>query len=210
MPRKLFITVDPVSLDGYSSKYSRVLSRKRSRTVKEQLRLDLFRRALVSLPPRELYILFAVTALGHKQAEVAELFRVRQSNVSFRRERAERRLEAFQAMRAVISETRFRRVLIDVGVPAAALPTVLGVFATTSQRATAEALKLTCHQVRHHFEGAREALEKSIEKAGASAPADHLAARKLFGLLEKYRKQLTPLTTQARWRDRFVLGKNKA
>lgn len=148
MARKLFLTIDPLDLERYTQK-EKV---KRSPKTLEIVRgLDIFKRALQALPPRELYMLYAVRVLRVEQDDISELFHVRQSNISYRLERATVRIQLHTKIANTCSETALRRVLYAVGLPETSVRAALGVVKTTSQSATAEALKVTQGSVRHIF-----------------------------------------------------------
>ena len=122
--------------------------------------LDVFKRALQRLPPRELQMLYTVRVLRVEQEELTSIYRVRQSNISYRLDRAEYRIQLHAQIAELCSETQLRRVLYDVGMCESAVRIVLGVVKTSSQSATANALDVTQGSVRHIFSTAIGKLEE--------------------------------------------------
>ncbi len=134
MARKLFLIIDPYDLDRYTKK---AVCHGKKRNLEIIRKLDLLRRSMQLLPPRELYMLYAVKALRVEQDDITDIFHVRQSNISYRLERAVCRIKLHTQIMETCSETGLRRVLYKVGVGEGTVRAVLGVFKTSSQSATA-------------------------------------------------------------------------
>ena len=145
----LFRLVDPTTLDTYSRR-DLARSSKTSRTQAEIIMI--MRRGLQQLSPRELMILFLTQGLGIEQDSLVDLFRVRQSNISYRARRAQNRLQLFKVFFNLISETEIRRRLLQKGLSGQEIQAFLGVVRTTSQVAVMEALDLSQSVVRNIFQ----------------------------------------------------------
>lgn len=157
--------------------------------------LDFLKRALQRLPPRELQMLYAVKVLRVEQDELTSLYSVRQSNISYRLDRAEYRIQLHAEIANICSETRLRRALYDVGMNESAVRAVLGVIKTSSQSATAQALCVTQGSVRHIFSTAISKLSDS-----ENSWVDHREeALKLLRLVEMNYNQLRSIRSQRRW-----------
>jgi len=191
MGRKLFMRVDPYALDRYTKKK---VPRRRKKTLEAIWFLDILKRALQSLPPRELTIVYAVKVLRVEQDEVKDLFNVRQSNISYRLERAFYRIQLHKQIADTCSEAALRIVLYDVGMSEAAVRAVLGVVKTSSQSATAEVLKVTQGSIRHLF---ATALEK-VAAAPKTIP-NRDKAYQLLNLIQMNYNQLRSIASQSRW-----------
>jgi len=159
--------------------------------------LDLLVRALQKLPPRELQMLFLAKVLGAIQEEICTLFFVRQSNISYRLERATGRIKLFVCFSKLLSETQLRKVLLDLQLSDYAVQIVLGIVKTTSQTATAEALGAGQGNVRNVFTLALNKLKGAL----ATNPGQEQLALALEMLLtvEKNFNQLRAIRTQKRW-----------
>ena len=145
----LFRSVDPTTLDMYSRR-DLARSSKTSRAQAEVVMI--MRRGLQQLSPRELMILFLTQGLGIEQDSLVDLFRVRQSNISYRARRAQNRLVLFRVFFTLISETEIRRRLLSKGFSGREIQTFLGIVRTTSQVAVMEALGLSQSVVRNIFQ----------------------------------------------------------
>jgi predicted XRE-type DNA-binding protein len=156
----------------------------------------LMKRALQVLPPRELYMLYAVKVLRVEQDEITDLFHVRQSNISYRLERANCRIKLHSRIAETCSETTLRRVLYEVGLGEFAVRAVLGVVKTSSQSATAQALNVTQGSVRHLF---ATAIERLQEASVAHVP-NRKEALELLILIEMNYNQLRSIKIQDRWK----------
>lgn len=187
MPKKLFEQVDPYLLDRYTKKS---IPRRRRIPQKKIEQLSLLRRALQSLPPRELQMMFMVKIRGVGQEETRRMFHVRQSNVSYRLERSRDRITLHHLIYSIFSETQFRRYLLDKGFTGETVQAILGVIRTTSQSATAKALGMSPGSIRHIFSSA-------IEKLMNEDPGSQELA--LLELIERNYNQLRPIRTQSRW-----------
>jgi hypothetical protein len=191
MARKLFLTVDPVDLDRYTRKK---VPRRTSKNIQVVRGIDLLKRALQSLPPRELAMLYAVKVLRVEQDDISERFKVRQSNISYRLERACTRIQLHFKIAQTCSETALRRVLYDIGLAEPSVRAVLGVVKTTSQSATANTLKVTQGSVRHIF---ATAIARLREKKDQVPDGDR--AYKLLTIIESSYNQLRSISIQSRW-----------
>lgn len=188
--RQLFIRVDPHELDQYEQ---RTLSRRRKTPILKLQQFDLLYRALQSLPTRELLMLFSTKCLETGQEEVSSIYRVRQSNVSFRLERAFVRIRLYKLITMTCSETKLRRELVKVGLPESVVQIVMGVCKTTSQSAAAKSLDHTQGSVRHVFSTA-------IKKLRAELPGSD--STNLIDLVEANYNQLRAIQTQQRWKSK--------
>ncbi len=197
MTRQLFVRTDPVELDRYEVR--QLPRRLKFSTCKIHL-MDLFKRALQALPPRELQMLYTDLVLNVGQEEASNLFCVRQSNMSYRLQRSQRRIILFHDLNSIISETEFRKNLLAVGLSENHIQIVLGVVKTTSQSATAEAFKITQGSVRHIFSTAFRRIKTEFPDS---------PAHKLFVLVEANYNQLRAIRTQDRWSWK-VQGSNYA
>lgn len=186
---------DPRALD----RYTKTDTPRRVKITPEKARnLDLLTRALQNIPPREMMMLYQTVALRVEQEEICSLYRVRQSNVSYRIERAHYRIELFVRLISQMSETSLRRALIQTKFSPAAIQTILGVVKTTSQSATAEALGASQGSVRHIF---TTALSKLASLEGYSE------ALGVLRTVETNFNQLRAIRTQRRWQHK-VGGSN--
>lgn len=191
MSRKLFMRVDPRLLERYTKK---VIPRRRKRTPETLKSLAILKRSLQALPPRELNMLFAIKVLKVEQDDIKELYNVRQSNISYRLERAQYRIELHRQIADICSETELRRALYDVGLPEVAVRAVLGVIKTSSQSATAEALGVTQGSVRHLYSTALQKL-----KNASDAIPGKVQAHRLMSLIALNYNQLRAIKPQSRW-----------
>jgi len=133
--------------------YSRRDLARSSKTSRAQAEVVMImRRGLQQLSPRELMILFLTQGLGIEQDSLVDLFRVRQSNISYRARRAQNRLVLFRVFFTLISETEIRRRLLSKGFSGREIQTFLGIVRTTSQVAVMEALGLSQSVVRNIFQ----------------------------------------------------------
>jgi DNA-directed RNA polymerase specialized sigma24 family protein len=148
------------------------------------------RRALQALPPRELQMLYMVRVLKVEQEEARRIYAVRQSNISYRLDRAKSRIKLHDEMLSLVSETQLRRKLLELGLPENTIRAVTGVVRTTSQTAAAEALKISQGSVRHMFSQAI----KRLEETEPTAPE-----LELLKLVERSYNQLRAISSQQRW-----------
>lgn len=191
MSRKLFLRVDPRLLERFTKK---IIPRRRKKTLETLQHLAVLKKALQALPPRELNMLFAIKVLKVDQDDIKELYNVRQSNISYRLERAQYRIELHKQISDLCSETELRRILYDVGLPEIVVKTVLGVVKTSSQSATAEALNVTQGSVRHLYSTALKKLsEVSDDVVGKER------AFQLMSLIALNYNQLRAIKNQQRW-----------
>lgn len=184
----LFIRTDPADLERYTTQN---VPRRRKIPPEKAWRLELMRRALQSIPPRELQMLYAVKVLNIEQEEIAGLYNVRQSNISYRLERAVKRIRLFTELTQITSETQLRRRLIDLGIGEAGIRAVLGVVKTTSQSATAKTLGISQGSVRHLYAAAVERIT-SFDEAGKESA--------LLAAVAANFSQMRAIETQGRWR----------
>jgi len=189
--RRLFMTIDPATLERYTQQ--KKLSREK-RPLEIIRGIDILRRALQSLPPRELYMLYAVKVLKVEQDDVSDLFHVRQSNISYRLERAIYRIKLHAQLNDLCSETTLRKALYAVGLPEDSVSAVLGVAKTTSQSATADALCVTQGSVRHKF---FTAVTKLREQKDTIPNGE--AVYKYLSTIEANYNQLRSIQMQSRW-----------
>jgi len=197
MGRSLFVITDPRVLETYShEKPSR-----RRRSSPEKLRyLVRLRQGLQSLPPRELSMLYLVKAKRNIQELVSPLFSVRQSNVSYRLNRAQERIRLHHEFLEICSETQLRRQLIEAGLTEPIIRMVTGTVRTTSQSATAQALSTSQGTIRHHF----DVVLKKLESIAPDSPA--------LALLRKMRANpngLRALNPQSRFQWKVQQGTDK-
>lgn len=197
MGRGLFLITDPRILETYSYE-----KRSRRRLTPEKLRyLVRLRQGLQSLPPRELSMLYLVKAKRNLQEQVSPLFSVRQSNISYRLNRAQERVRLHHEFSEICSETQLRRQLIDAGVTEPIITMVAGTVRTTSQSATAKALSTSQGTIRHHF----DVVLKKLESAAPDSPA--------LALLRKMRANpngLRALNPQGRFQWKVQPGTDKS
>jgi DNA-directed RNA polymerase specialized sigma24 family protein len=186
--------VDPFELDRYTKKD---INRSRKRPLDVVKNLDRMKRAMQKIPPRELQMLFHLTVLRVDQDELAEVFNVRQSNISYRVIRAQKRIRLHEEISSICSETTLRTVLIDAGLSDSTITTVLGVVKTSSQSAAADALGVTQGSVRHLYSTAVKKLKDLKEKG--SEIVDLSEALELLVFIEKNYNQLRSIKTQGRW-----------
>jgi predicted XRE-type DNA-binding protein len=148
-----------------------------------------------ALPPRELTMLYSLKVSRVEQDELKELYNVRQSNISYRLDRANYRIKLHKAIFEACSETALRSVLYDLGLPESAVRAVLGVVKTSSQSATASALGVTQGSVRHLY---AMAIEK-VENAPDSQPYKK-EAYELLTLISSNYNHLRSIKIQCRWK----------
>jgi hypothetical protein len=193
--RSLFLLLDPVALDRFTN-------RKRPRRRKLPLvvirSLDLMQRALQALPPRELTMLFQVKVLKLQQDEAADLHHIRQSNVSYRLERAVYRIRLHHQIADLCSETTLYLTLCRLNVSPATIRIMLGYAKTSAQSGTAQALGLTQSQVRETVERTTTLLA-NYTKAHPD-DADAVAASRLLVLIAANANQLRSPDPQSRYR----------
>lgn len=191
MTRRLFVPVNPTDLERYTKKW---VPRRAKKPLAVIRGLDVMKRALQSLPPRELCMLFVVRVLRVEQDDVSELFFVRQSNISYRLERAEYRIQLHAKLHDLCSETMLRRALFDVGMNELAVRQVLGVAKTSSQSATAETLEVSQGSIRHTFATAVNRLKEKMDSIkNGKAAYDYLT------LIESNYNQLRQIFSQQRF-----------
>jgi len=191
MGKKLFLRTDPVELDRYTKKN---IPRRRQQTLETIRGIDLLKRAMQALPPRELIMLFVTKVNGCEQDDVTHLFNVRQSNISYRLDRAEKRIQLQAQLLSTCSETALRRALHKVGVSEPAVRAILGVVKTSSQSATAEALKITQGAVRSLYADAIEKLKKHTGDFPEKTPSI-----RLLEIIEMNYNNLRSIKSQKRW-----------
>jgi len=191
MRRKLFISTDPKDIaDRFSST---ALTRGRPSLEVSQA-LTTFRRAIQELPSRELLPFFMSAVMRTPQDRISTILNVRQSNVSYRLERARSRLKLYNDLTTVLPETKLRYIMLDAGVPEHSATIVLGVLRTTSQTGTATAMNIPQGSIRNNFLSARQRLEKRKSHPPTAA------AIKLINLVEAHFNQLRPIEIQKRWK----------
>jgi len=181
-----------MELDRYTKKK---IPRRRKKSLNMIRSLDLLKRALQRLPPRELQMLYAVKVLRVEQDELTSLYSVRQSNISYRLDRAEYRIQLHAEIANICSETQLRKALYDVGLNESAVRAVLGVVKTSSQSATAQALQVTQGSVRHIFS---TAITKLSEPENDDVENREESLR-LLRLIEMNYNQLRSIKSQRRW-----------
>jgi len=189
--RKLFLRVDPTQLDRYTKKST---PRRRKRNITLIRQLDLIKRALQVLPPRELTILYSLKVTRVEQDDIKELFNVRQSNISYRLERAESRIKLHNRISETCSETTLRSVLYAVGLQETVVRTVIGVVKTSSQSATATAYGVTQGSVRHLFATALTRVSEAPDTI-----ENKKEALELMNLISMNYNQLRSIRPQRRW-----------
>ena len=187
MTRQLFLRTDPVELDRYELKS---VPRRLKFSTEKIHHMDLLKRAIQSLPPRELQMLYTDHVLGVGQEEASSLFCVRQSNLSYRVQRANKRITLYAGLNRIISETSLRRSLLRLGMTEDRVRIVLGVAKTTSQSATAEAFKISQGSVRYIFASALKKVEASLN----GTPVHQLLLE-----VEQNYNQLRAIQPQKRW-----------
>jgi DNA-directed RNA polymerase specialized sigma24 family protein len=191
MGKKLFLRTDPQELDRYTKKN---IPRRRQQTLEVIRGIDLLKRAMQALPPRELQMLFVTKVHGCEQDDVTHLFNVRQSNISYRLDRAETRIQLQVQLLSTCSETALRRALHRVGVSEPAVRAILGVVKTSSQSATAEALEITQGSVRSLYAAAIEKLKAYTGEFPEKTPSI-----RLLEIIEMNYNNLRSIRTQKRW-----------
>jgi hypothetical protein len=112
-------------------------------------------------------MLYLVKAKRNIQELVSPLFSVRQSNVSYRLNRAQERIRLHHEFLEICSETQLRRQLIEAGITEPIIRMVTGTVRTTSQSATAQALSTSQGTIRHHF----DVVLKKLESTAPNSPA---------------------------------------
>jgi CRISPR/Cas system-associated protein endoribonuclease Cas2 len=192
MPRRLFRQVDPSALERYTKKN---IPRRRKMPQAKVQQLSFLRRALQSLPPRELQMLYLVKVQGIGQEEARRMYYVRQSNVSYRLQRTHERITLHNLIYSTVSETQLRRKLLDLGFQGETVRVILGVVKTSSQSATSKTLQtlglnMTQGSVRYIFSTA-------IDKMSQEAPNSQ--ELRLLCLIERNYNQLRCIQTQERW-----------
>lgn len=187
MPRHFFTQLDNIALERYTKKE---IPRRRRATPAKVRKLCNLRRALQALPPRELHMLYMVRVQRVEQEEARRLYAVRQSNISYRLDRAKSRIKLFDEMTSLVSETQLRRKLLSLGLPENTVRAVTGVVRTTSQTAAAEALEISQGSVRHMFSQAIKKLEETDIKS---------KELELLKLVERSYNQLRAICSQQRW-----------
>lgn len=149
-----------------------------------------FKRALQEIPPRELQMLFSVKVLKVEQEETRRAYAVRQSNVSYRLERARYRIQLHMQIYDTVSETQLRRKLFENGFPEMTVKAVTGVVRTSSQTAAAEALRVSQGSVRHIFSTVIGVLQEKDPEG---------QELQLLKLIERNFNQLRAISSQSRW-----------
>jgi predicted DNA-binding protein (UPF0251 family) len=187
MARQLFRPVDNHTLERYTKKD---IPRRRAVSPEKIKMIVRLKRSLQNLPPRELQMLYMVKVQKVEQEEARRLYSVRQSNISYRLERAKERIKLHNEVFSLVSETQLRRKLFSLGFPEATVRAVTGVVRTSSQQATADALTISQGSVRHIYS---TAIDKLTE---ADPDCEELA---LLKLIERNYNQLRAIATQARW-----------
>lgn len=187
MARKFFTQLDNHTLERYTKKE---VPRRRRATPKKMRLLCNLRRALQALPPRELQMLYMVRVLRVEQEEARRVYAVRQSNISYRLDRAKSRIKLHEEMLSLVSETQLRRKLLELGLPENTIRAVTGVVRTTSQTAAAEALSISQGSVRHMFSQAIKRLEETDPQG---------KELQLLKLVERSYNQLRAIASQQRW-----------
>jgi predicted DNA-binding protein (UPF0251 family) len=187
MPRQLFIRVEPRALERYTKQE---VPRRRRMPQSKINNLTILKRALQAIPPRELQMLHTVRVLGVEQDEACKIYNVRQSNISYRLERAGDRIALYNELVSIVSETVLRRKLFDLGLGESTVRAVTGVIKTTSQSATAKALRISQGSVRHIFATA-------LSKLDSEAPGS--PEQRLLLLVEQNYSKLRAIDTQERW-----------
>jgi DNA-directed RNA polymerase specialized sigma24 family protein len=196
MPRRFFEVVDPSKLDQYTDRRREGIGRRKPAAVVRSL--DLFRRSLQCLPYRELQMLFHKQVLRVDQDDIATLFLVRQSNISYRLQRAEERLKLRHEIQSVASETTLRNALLDAETPPRIVDIVLGVLKTFSQKLAAAGLGLTQATVRNAF-------DKTLKRIAAYQPptprqeAERQALLRMMCLVNSHWNQLHEIDPQSRY-----------
>ena len=196
MANQFFMPIDPVLLDRYSTRNIR-RDQHRRRPLELIRRLDLFVRSLQALPPRELQMVFQVKALNKEQDNLAHLYFVCQSNISYRIARAVDRIRLFHQLREIASESALRRALIAAGVGPQDTTHTLMMLKTCTQKF-----------IPKHFPkapGARQTFERVKRIVNDHQPTDpsrrteHEGLRKTMDLVQQSWNRLTELEPQPRF-----------
>jgi hypothetical protein len=187
MLKRLFQQVDPYLLDQYEDKS---IVRRRRMPAQTAALLPKMRRALQSLPPRELQILYLTKAHGLVQDEARRMYSVHQSNISYRFNRALIRIQLHYKISETVSETQLRRKLFELGFNDNAATVVCSMVKTSSPIATAKVLGLSPGSVRYTFSSALSRLEKRYPES---------LELKLLRIIERNLNQLRCITGQKRW-----------
>lgn len=196
MVRRFFQPVDPSKLDQYTDRRREGLGRRKPAAVVRAL--DLFRRSLQSLPYRELQMLFHKQVLRVDQDDIANLFLVRQSNISYRLQRAIERLKLRNEIQSIASETTLRNALLDAGTPYPSVGIVLAVLKTFSQKLTGTGLGLTQGIVRHTFEATFKQIE-AYEPRSPQQERDRQALLHMMRLAAANWNRLHEIEAQSRF-----------
>lgn len=197
MPNQFFHCVDPVLLDRYTVRNAR-RHRRRSRPLELVRRLDLFTRSLQALPPRELQMVFQVKALSHEQDDLAHLFMVRQSNISYRLARAIDRIQLFHRLRELGSETALRRAMIDAGVCPQDTTITLMMLKTCTQKFIPKVFGPDGPVARQTFERTRR-IVAAHNPTGPARRDEHERLLKTMDLVSQSWNRLTELEPQPRF-----------
>lgn len=188
--KQLFVRVDPHELERYTPKS---IPRRRRLPLEKIRRMEVLKRAMQRLPPRELQMLYTVEVRDVDQEEACRVYGVRQSNISYRLERAADRIKIFSQIAEMVSETRVRLALAKAGLNETMICVVLGVIKTTSQSATAEAYNLTQGSVRHIY-------ARAVRKMKEVDPQGPVLALLLF--VERNYNSLRSVRIQRRWLEK--------
>lgn len=194
MARRLYQSFDNNALERFTKKET--VRRRKAPPEKVRMICDL-KRALQNLPPRELQMMYATQVMGVEQEQIRKLHGVRQSNISYRLDRARQRIQLYMEIYSIASETQLRRKLFSFGCNEDTVRAITGVVRTSSQTSTAQALEISQGSIRHLFAQAIETLQ---EKDPGS---DEL---KLLKLIERNYNQLRNIATQHRWGWKKELG----
>jgi DNA-directed RNA polymerase specialized sigma24 family protein len=190
--RKLFIPTSPTVMDGYETRLTSVRRRLSEETVRQ---MDLFRRGLQAIPPRELRMIFKHHVHEAGQEDVASLFDVRQSNISYRMKASQARIKLFVELKSIVSESAFRSALFRAGCDLRTVELVLGVSKTCSQRAVADAMGINQGTVR----AAVATAVRKIRELAQSGDTDAAKSVELLGVVTKNYNKLRAIRPQKRW-----------
>jgi hypothetical protein len=159
--------------------------------------LSFLRRALQSIPPRELQFIYLQQSKGLVQQETGAMYNVQQQNVSYRIMRASERIILHYKLFQMCSETSLRRYLFDHGFSETVVQIISAIVKTSSQAAASRALAISPGSVRYTFLRVVSQLEETDREHPVLL---------MIKLIERNLNQLRSTDAQERWAHKSRRG----
>lgn len=194
-PHDIEVTMLPDDMRRYDYYCRKEGDRYRKTNQEVRRNIEMLRRALQILPPRELDMIFATKVNLGIQDKIRERFSVQQSNISYRLAQSWKRIKLYIRISEMMSETRLRTLLFQAQIPNLSVQIVLGFVKTENQSVTARSLGLTQGKARGLF----LLTLKAIQETTKLRPKDKTKLLELLNLINENFNRLRAPQSQERW-----------